>query len=293
MRGGISPESDRPGQSFRFAMEPADISLIHLPARINRYSGYHSSIKRVAVVLTVVMATLAATATYTWAQSLRGSQTSLDRQNTQAMRHDFTYLRDPKQLNRFVNAGLLVPVRENPNFRLKDVSFPYTRREIGLFLVRLSRQYRAACGEQLVVTSLTRPLANQPRNASDRSVHPTGMALDLRRPINRTCRIWLEDTLLYLEGRGVLEATRERRPPHYHIAIYPQEYAAYVASRNSRRARASEGVRHIVRRRDSLWRISHRYGTTVRAIQRANDLASSVIHPGQALRIPVTGGSAN
>ena len=246
--------------------------------------------KRVVAVLAVVVATFAATAATAWAQSLRGSTTSLDRQNAQAVRHDFTYLRGPGQLKRFVNAGLLVPVRGNQNFRLKEVSFPFTRPEVGLFIERLSRQYRSACGERLIVTSLTRPLANQPHNASSRSVHPTGMALDLRRPLNRECRRWLEDTLLYLEGRSVLEATREREPPHFHIALYPREYAAYVArirERNERRARASEGLRHTVRRSDSLWRLSRRYGTTIRAIQRANDLISSVIHPGQVLRIPV------
>ena len=224
------------------------------------------------------------------AQSLRGSRTSLEKQNAQAIRHDFTYLRETRQLKRFVSAGLLVPVRSNHDFRLKDVSFPVTRPEVKLFIERLSRQYRSACGEQLIVTSLTRPVANQPRNASPLSVHPTGMALDLRRPRNRACRRWVEDTLLHLESRGVLDATRERRPPHYHVALFPQEYAAYVArigNRVDRPERTSDGLRHTVRRRDTLWLLSRRYGTTIRAIQRANDLISSVIHPGQVLSIPV------
>ena len=224
------------------------------------------------------------------AQSLRGSRRSLVQQNAQAVRHDFTYLRESRQLRRFVGAGLLVPVRSNHDFRLKAVSFPFTRPEVKLFIERLSRQYRSACGEQLIVTSLTRPLANQPRNASPLSVHPTGMALDLRRPTNRACRRWLEDTLLHLENRGVLDATRERKPPHYHVALFPKDYAAYIArisSRDARRARTTEGLQHMVRRRDTLWTLSRRYGTTIRAIQRANDLISSVIHPGQVLRIPV------
>ena len=188
------------------------------------------------------------------------------------------------------HARLLSASVRDGDFRLKDVSFPVTRPEVKLFIERLSRQYRSACGEQLIVTSLTRPVANQPRNASPLSVHPTGMALDLRRPRNRACRRWIEDTLLHLESRGVLDATRERRPPHYHVALFPQEYAAYVArigNRVDRPAKTSDGLRHTVRRRDSLWLLSRRYGTTIRAIQRANDLISSVIHPGQVLSIPV------
>jgi hypothetical protein len=56
------------------------------------------------------------------------------------------------------------------------------------FVERLSSQYHNACGERLVVTSLTRPASEQPRNASDRSVHPTGMAIDLRLSTKGTCR---------------------------------------------------------------------------------------------------------
>src|SRR3712207_1728044 len=55
------------------------------------------------------------------------------------------------------------------------------------------------------------------------------MALDLRTPRRSSCRRWLENTLLSLESKGVLEATRERRPAHYHIAIFPTPYLNYVS----------------------------------------------------------------
>ncbi len=228
------------------------------------------------------------------AQSLRGSSASLDRQVAQARRHDFTHLASPPQLRRFVDAGLLVHLAGNRDYTLADVSFPFARPEVRLFVERLSSQYRRACGRQLVVTSLTRPLSHQPRNASDRSVHPTGMAIDLRVPGGR-CRSWLESVLLSLEARGVLEATRERRPPHYHVAVYPKPYAAYVRELTARAAAgtgteaipaADAGVFHVVRRGDSLERIARRYGATVEALRRANGLTSSLIHPGQSLRVP-------
>jgi len=131
------------------------------------------------------------------AQSLRGSGASLNRQVEQADLHDFSYLENANRVQRFVDAGLLVPLYETRDYWLKGVSFPVARPAVKLFIDRLANQYRAACGERLVVTSLTRPLANQPRNASQRSVHPTGMAMDLRRPYPGPCRDWLEDTLLY------------------------------------------------------------------------------------------------
>lgn len=232
------------------------------------------------------------------AQSLRGSSSSLDIQNRIAREHDFTYIRTSSQVRRFVAAGYLVPVRSNADFDLHAVSFPYARPQVELFIRRLANQYRRACGEKLVVTSLTRPTSRQPRNASDRSVHPTGMAIDLRRSNDRNCRAWLEDVLLNLERAGLLEATRERYPPHYHVALFPRQYERYVqrlASRADAPRRAAAEARKVsaettqyrVRRGDSLWTIARRHGLSVDEIRSSNDLRSSRIYAGQLLKLPV------
>ncbi len=225
------------------------------------------------------------------AQSLRGTWQSLDKQNREAKRHDFTYLRNSSQVYRFVDAGLLMAMYGNEDYDLKAVSFPYARPETRLFIERLSAQYRRACGEKLVVTSLMRPLSNQPSNASSRSVHPTGMAMDLRRPNGGPCRQWLDNTLLYLESRDLIEATLERRPPHYHIAVFPNQYRGYVArvakmSESQILAEMADNATYLVRRNDTLWRISKRFGTTPEHLQRVNDLKSTMIYPGQVLKVP-------
>jgi hypothetical protein len=170
------------------------------------------------------------------AQSLRGSTASMERQHGVAIENDFTFLRTGRDVARFVRLGLLVRVGATADVELAGVSHPYARPAIRLFVQRLGAQYRAACGERLVVTSLTRPEDGQPRNASDESVHPTGMAVDLRVSQSARCRAWLERVLLSLERTGVVEATRERRPPHYHVAVFPGRYAAYVRNLTSRGA---------------------------------------------------------
>ncbi|MDX1579305.1 MAG: DUF5715 family protein [Gemmatimonadota bacterium] len=233
---------------------------------------------RLAGCLTLALALAALPA---HAQSLRGSTRSLDLQNRIAIQHDFTYLSTPSQVERFVAAGYLVRVSGDRNVRLHRISFPYARPEVRLFIERLGRQYRNACGEQLVVTSLTRPKTRQPRNASPRSVHPTGMALDLRRSNRRACRSWLESVLKQLEGRGVLEASYERRPPHYHVALFPRQYASYVET-----LRLASAGEYRVRSGDSLWKIARRHDTTVGRIRQANDLRGSRIFPGQVLTVP-------
>jgi LysM repeat protein len=232
------------------------------------------------------------------AQDLRGSQASLDRQNAQARAHDFTFLATASDIRRFVEQGYLVPVLETPDMVIHAVSFPYARPQVRVFLERLSAQYRGACGEQLVVTSLTRPLSTQPGNASSRSVHPAGMAVDIRRPASQACRRWLETTLLALEREGVLEAIYERYPPHYHVAVFPQPYERYLTrlTGNSRIVaetlgstgpRSFEWVTHQVARGETLVGISDRYGTPVPRIQAENGLSGNRIFVGQELRVPV------
>ena len=112
-------------------------------------------------------------ATHVQAQTLRGSEASVNRAYLRAQEHDFTFLETSNQVRRFADAGYLVRVRDSRDYVLHDVSFPYARPEVRLFIERLAGQYKTACREQLVVTSLTRPKSRQPRNASILSVHPT------------------------------------------------------------------------------------------------------------------------
>jgi len=246
----------------------------------------------------LVLAALSLLAAFLWpqeggvAQSLRGSTASLDRQERSAAQHDFTYLGSPSQVEQFVKAGYLVQVRPNRDFDLHGVSYPFARPETRTFILRLSGQYRRACGEKLVVTSLTRPLSRQPQNASSRSVHPTGMAIDIRRSNTRSCRAWLENVLLSLEATGVLEATRESYPPHYHVAVFPNPYSRYVENLTTRRAEtrvaSSDVLEYRVRRGDSLWEIAQAHGVTVDQLKAENHLAGSRIYAGQLLKVPGT-----
>jgi hypothetical protein len=229
------------------------------------------------------------------AQSLAGSKASMLRQSHQAHAHEYSYLRTSSQVRDFARRGLLVRVSGNSSYRVADASFPYARPEVKTFLERLGKQYRSACGERLVVTSLTRPTTRQPRNASPLSVHPTGMAVDLRRSARPACRAWLEKTLLTLEAKDVVEATRENHPPHYHVTVYPSPYRSYLAangetgssaSSRSRTVLASSSKSYRVGRGDSLWEIAKRHGTSVARIKQANGMRSTRLKPGQRLEIP-------
>lgn len=170
--------------------------------------------------------------------TLKGSRASMLRQNSVARAEDFSFLRTDAQVSRFADSGYLVEVPGGADYQVL-ASYPYARPVVRDFVEILAKEYRAACGERLVVTSLTRPSSRQPGNASPLSVHPAGMAVDLRVSQRAACVGWLESELLRLEADGRLDATREFRPPHFHVAVFP-EFAAYVAARAADSARVAE-----------------------------------------------------
>lgn len=172
--------------------------------------------------------------------TLSGSPASMVRQNSVAKDADYTFLRTAGQIAEYTEKGRLVPVESTSDVLVVDgVSHPVARPEMAMFIRRLGEQYRAGCGERLVVTSLTRAADSQPSNSHALSVHPTGMAADFRISENAACRAWLEGTLLKLESDELLDVTRERHPPHYHVAVFPEAYSAHVEAQLAREMEAA------------------------------------------------------
>lgn len=174
---------------------------------------------------------------------LGGSPASMVQQHAAAMDEDYTFVRTPADVQELERGGALVPVTGNAHYALSKVSFASARPEVLSFIERFSAGYHEATGRKLVVTSLTRPTALQPRNAHKLSVHPAGMAVDLRVPADATDRAWLERELLALERRGLIDVTRERSPAHYHIAVFGAPYRAYSAKLEAAEAQAREAGR--------------------------------------------------
>lgn len=236
----------------------------------------------------------------------------------QALKHDVKFHRTPASVSKAHKAGTLVRLSGNRDFQMVSVNYPYVLPSSRTFVQRLADQYRAQCGEKMVVTSGIRPESFRLMNAHEKSVHPTGMAVDLRKPRNAKCLNWLRKTLLSLEREGAIEATEERNPPHFHVAVYPRQYTRYVAGRRgggtvlaqaelgenggSEKAviapkvkrggkakssgNANGTTRYRVRKGDNLSTIAKRHGTTVTQIKRANGLKSARLQPGQTLEIP-------
>jgi hypothetical protein len=153
-------------------------------------------------------------------QSLRGSQESVEHLYLVARASGLQFHATVSSARRAVAAGEFVPLSGNNDYVPKSrMSLPYATPETRAYIEHLAAEYHSACGERLVVTSALRPMSKRPRNGSVKSVHPTGIAFDVRKPKRRLCRDWLRQLLLQHEREGAIEATEEFRPPHFHVVV--------------------------------------------------------------------------
>jgi LysM repeat protein len=265
---------------------------------MNRFAPF-SRRSRTATVLAAVA--VAGAAMPLAGQSLRGSRASVERMYARAVSTDLDFFRSKTSLAEAVREGELRLIPTTLDVALEDVSYPYLLPRALDVTLALAARYRAACGERLIVTSATRPRNEQPRNASPKSVHPTGMAVDFRRPTGK-CLTWLRAELLRMEQARTIEATEERRPPHFHVAVLrPAPSTTVVADRtaaapvpsksstttSSGEVAAAEPVArtYVVRPGDTLSEIAKQFGTTTKRLQTLNKISGTRIKVGQKLRV--------
>lgn len=110
-------------------------------------------------------------------------------------------------------------------------------------------------------------------------------------------RAWLERVFQYPRGnRGAIIQHAPGHHTHIHVRFY-SPHAQELGRRAYKHLLARKLIRpptwyvkHKARPGDSLGRMARRYGTSIRAIRRANGLRSNLIRAGRTYRIPRTGG---
>jgi hypothetical protein len=251
------------------------------------------------------------------AQTLRGSRASVELMYERAQERSLDFMATPNEVYRALEAGTLQTLSFTDDLALDKAAFPFVLPNTRRFTDSLATEFHSACGERLVVTSGVRPLDKQPRNASPQSVHPTGMAVDFRKPRDK-CLAWLRTSLTKLEAEGVVEATEERFPAHFHVAVLDQQpqqrvadsrpvgatpsapkvssasgevslekpsdtRTASVARRNNKEIRSTT---YVVRSGDNLSTIATHHGITTDELKKLNGLRSSRIVVGQRIKLP-------
>ena len=173
-------------------------------------------LNRTRLILLTIAALIPQTAP---AQSLRGSPESVDRMFYRAHSEHLPFYETADEVQAAADEGEVALLWGNMDYAVVGTRLPYVRKETLRFIERLGAAHRQACGEPIVVTSGIRPTSRKLRNSHVKSIHPTGMAVDIRKSPGR-CREWLRNALLGLEAEGLIEAIEEHRPPHFHIAVY-------------------------------------------------------------------------
>jgi LysM repeat protein len=249
-------------------------------------------------------------------EALRGSKASVEKMYDFAQRYRYPFYLTPTTLDEAIAKGKLVPLTGDENYELtRGVGFSYATVEARDFVMQFAPQYLAACGVPLTVTSAARPTSRQPRNANPHSVHPTGIAVDIRRPYPGPCLTWVRNALAQLEARGFVEATEEHHPVHLHIAVLRAPGARFtlpdltngvrvarqpstpgttvIATANgdvSLAAATNDWARtrtYLVRDGDTLWDVAQKTGVSVTALARVNNRSPrSVLRPGTTLKLP-------
>jgi LysM repeat protein len=250
-------------------------------------------------------------------ESLRGSKASVEKMYDFAQRYRYPFYLTPTNVDAAVAQGRLVALTGDSTYELtRGVGFSYATREAKQFVTQFAPQYLYACGSPLTVTSAARPLSRQPHNANPHSVHPTGIAVDIRRPPPGPCLTWVRKALADLESRGLIEATEEHHPIHLHLAVLaapgakvvlpnlvqgmvaaarvptaPLASATVVSVANGEVSLPTKGVRtYVVRQGDTLYDIANKTGVSVQALAAENGrVARGTLKPGTTLKVPESG----
>jgi LysM repeat protein len=281
-----------------------------------------------APALAAITAALVVTASTAGAQrrnvepkDLQGSKASVEKMYDFALRYRYPFYLTPTTLDTAIARGRLVALTGDSTYELtRGVGFSYATREAKQFVTLFAPQYLAACGAPLTVTSAARPMSRQPHNANPHSVHPTGIAVDIRRPPPGPCLTWVRGALDELETKGIVEATEEHHPVHLHIAVLQAPGArvalpdlthgvvvarvapapvvsaasngvvSVVAFPGALRDSAARPRTYQVRQGDTLWDVAQKTGFSVRAIADANHRSmAAVLQPGTVLTLPESG----
>ena len=250
-------------------------------------------------------------------EDLHGSKQSVEKMYEFAVSHHMPFYLTPVNVDDAIAKGRLVALGGDSTYELtRGVGFAYSTREAKQFVLAFAPQYLAACGVPLTLTSAARPMSRQPHNANPHSVHPTGIAVDIRRPSAGPCLTWVRGALATLEERGVVEATEEHHPVHLHVAVLvpsgakvllPNLVKTVVARQVTTPAMPVTTVTaaagdtklvtgakdapksprsYTVRQGDTMWDIANRSGVSMAELKKANAHVASALKPGTTLVLP-------
>ena len=160
-----------------------------------------------------------------------GCQTTSEQQMQYAKGRQIPLMTTVAQYEERKATGHFVPF-EGP-YLLVLAKRPYALPSTVAFVTQMSVAYNAAGCGKLVVRDALRLTTERPKNGSIHSVHPAGMAIDIRvKYIKSECADWLRSYFRLKEAAGKVDGTHELEPEHLHVVV-PIEPRAPVLVQSS------------------------------------------------------------
>jgi uncharacterized protein YcbK (DUF882 family) len=166
---------------------------------------------------------------------LRGSYTSLERQNEKTENDNLERIEDDDDLADRIARKMLVPVPASASLTVNGnlpENYRYCRPWTARFLADLARVHGAAFHKPLEVSSAVRTVAYQKRlmesngNAAAAegdiaSPHLTGATIDIvKQGMSRQEMGWMRSRLLRLQQAGMIDVEEEFQQACFHITVY-------------------------------------------------------------------------
>lgn len=147
-----------------------------------------------------------------------GCQTSSLQQHSYALKQNLTFVTSAAEYQTLIAQGHFVRLK-GPHLQVL-AKRPYALPSTVSFMQEMSAAYQATGCGQVVVKDAVRLMSERPPNGSWYSVHPAGMAIDIRiRYIAPECADWLRMYVRQKEAAGAVDGTHELHPEHLHIVV--------------------------------------------------------------------------
>jgi Family of unknown function (DUF5715) len=207
--------------------------------RYERHRGYASHARMQRAAVTDRASGYHSFTRIHWVAPLRGSRTSLLRQNERDNEEGLTRIQDQAQLLELESEGKLVPIPESIGLRV-NASLPadrrYCRPWTARFLTALARSHYARFHRPIEIDSAVRTVSFQrhlelingnaaPAEGDLASPHLSGAAIDIGKKGMTFSEIsWMRGWLLPVETAGKIDVEEEFHQACFHIDVY-REYA--------------------------------------------------------------------
>jgi hypothetical protein len=147
-----------------------------------------------------------------------GCQTTSEQQLQYARGNQLPLITTVAQYHERIASGQFV-LFEGPHLQVL-AKRPYALPSTVAFIAEMSVAYNAAGCGKLVVRDALRLTTERPLNGSMHSVHPAGMAVDIRMQyIKSECGDWLRSYVRLKEAAGKVDGTHELKPEHLHVVV--------------------------------------------------------------------------